>query len=269
MKDKIDNGEEIYTGYMDEEIPKRKSSVGCDRKGCMGGYIMLPNGAMDYCKCYYEYQFKLGLKKAGIPPEYHDIDEVKVDGLKSARKMYSANMGTAKLIDINSMLENYETNLSRVKEEGWNMIFEGPTGCGKTTAACICAKYAVNKGYSVLFAELQDLRKIWTGEQLSKELETLKKDLHNVDFLILDDLGHEFLSDRSDHQLTEMDLLLRKRTSKQLVTIFTTNNNYEDIVKRYDERIASLLKRRMVHIIMKKDTDLREDTGIPDFLFGE
>ena len=48
--------------------------------------------------------------------------------------------------------------------------------------------------------------------------------MYEVD-LILDDLGQEFISLTSEHQIAEMDLLFRKRIAEKKNTIITTNSS--------------------------------------------
>ena len=91
--------------------------------------------------------------------------------------------------------------------------------------------------------------------------------MYEVDFLILDDLGQEFISLTSEHQIAEMDLLFRKRIAEKKNTIITTNSSQEKIKERYKERIYSLLQKRTVHIKIFTEQDFRSKEKAPDFLF--
>lgn len=266
MEEHAKSGKPIDTGYHDEDYMESSGGIGCDK--CISGYIEVGNGVWDFCECYKRERFKVKMRNAGIPEEYFNIDNIEINqGTIITRKMFGENNEMQKGININIMLNNYKNNIHKIKEEGWNLLFEGPTGSGKTTAACICAKHALKNNYSVLFVEVQNLRKIWTGESLTEQLNAIKQKMYEVDFLILDDLGQEFISLTSEHQITEMDLLFRKRIAEKKNTIITTNSSQEKIKERYKERIYSLLQKRTIHIKIFTEQDFRSKEKAPDFLF--
>lgn len=266
MEEHAKNGKPIDTGYRDEDYMESSNSIGCEK--CISGYIEVGDNVWDFCDCYKREIFRVKMRNAGIPEEYFNIEQIEVPkGTIITRKMFGENNEMQKGVDINIMLNNYKNNIHRIKTDGWNLLFEGPTGSGKTTAACICAKNALRNNYSVLFVEVQNLRKIWTGEPLTEQLSVIRDKMYEVDFLILDDLGQEFISLSSEHQTAEMDLLFRRRTAKKKNTIITTNSSQEKIKERYKERIYSLLQKRTIHIKIFTEKDFRSKEKAPDFLF--
>lgn len=263
IEDAIFGNKKIKTGFDDIEIPLGENEIGCPQ--CMNGYIE-NNGRLEYCSCYRKHLFHLKMRKSRIPKEYHLYKDIKINGLQAGKKPFSNPLNTLKTIDINLDLGKINQNFDALHKEGWNFLVEGPTGSGKTTFASLIGKSALGKNKSVLFLELEELRRMWTGEELSKELEEAKKKIYSVDVLILDDLGKEFASDRSDYMIKNLDSLIRQRTSEQRMIIYTTNITPDALSIRYDERIASLLKKQNIHYILHRKTDLREETGLPDFL---
>lgn len=263
IEDAFKTGKPIHTGFEDPEIPTEKSSVGCDN--CINGYIEV-NGKMDYCACYKEHLFHLKMTKARIPKDYHPYKQVKIQGLNTIKKPYNKPLNEAKVVnlseDIRTIFQNYEV----LFKDGWNFMIEGPTGTGKTTFASILGRISLNNNKSVLFLELEELRRMWTGEELPPELIEAKKKIYTVDVLILDDLGKEFVSERSDYMLKNFDSLIRQRTSEKRMTIYTTNIKEEALLVRYDERIVSLFKKQMIHYVLHRKIDLRNENGLPDFL---
>lgn len=266
INDALDSGKPINTGFEDLDLPVGQSVVGCHRKGCINGYIEATDGRMDYCECYKEHLFHLKMKKARIPLEYHNYKKVKEDGLMVAKKPYSKPVEEGRRVDINEDIKKLYSNINKTIDEGWNFILEGPKGSGKTTFAAIVGRMGLHFNYSVLFLELEEFRRLWTGEELPKDLQEAKKKIYNVDILILDDLGKEFKSEHSDHMLVKLDALIRHRVAEKKTTIFTTNLHKDQLNLRYDERILSLLKQRMIHYIIHRSYDLREEADLPDFL---
>lgn len=267
MEEHAKNGTKLDTGFLDPELPSAEehNGVGCSK--CLNGYITMPDGRMTFCECYKRDLFITKMRKAGIPKDYFSISKIDSSLIDTCgKKMFGQDMSKIRGVDLNLTINNYTQNLKKIKEEGWNLILEGPTGSAKTTSACICLKEAIKQGYTTQFVEVQKLRRLWTGEQKTQELEDLKSKIVTVDFLVLDDLGQEFISSTSDHQLSEMDYLLRERISECKCTIITTNSSQEDIRKRYQERIFSLLQRRNIHLIISTKNDLRNSEDIPDFI---
>lgn len=266
INDALESGSKISTGYIDEDLPVGKSAVGCNRKGCINGYVETSDGRMEYCECYKEHLFYLKLQKAHIPSEYYPYKQIDVHGLKVAKKPYSRANTYLKEVDVNQDIRNILTNVDRILEEGWNFIIEGPTGSGKTTFGAILARIVLSKGHSALFLELEEFRRLFTGEDLPPDLSDAKKQIYNVDILVLDDLGKEYKSESSDHFVVKLDSVIRQRIADKKTTVFTTNLTAENVSIRYDERLMSLLQKRMIHYVLHRNFDLREETALPDFL---
>lgn len=260
----FESGIEIKTGYNDEDIPKGKNNIGC-AKCDYSGYLM-KDGKFDYCDCYIQEQLNVRARKSRIPKEYLQFKNLKIEGLVSKKKPYSSDMADFRDVNPNEDFLKIKKNFLALKEDGWNFILEGPTGTGKTSFACLIGKVAIYHDCTVLFLEMEELRKLWTGETLPEDLIKARLLIHSVDLLILDDLGKEFASEKSNFFLTKFDSLIRSRIAEKKMTIYTTNINQERMVARYDERIYSLLQTKNIHYLLFRDRDLRTETTLPDFL---
>lgn len=263
LEEAFNSGKKIKTGFDDEEIPTH-SEVGCEL--CLNGYITNAEGKLEYCVCYHKHNFNLKVKKSRIPKEYHHYRNLKVPNLRLGKKSYSDLNKPIEVDEPNEELIRIKNNFPTLLNMGWNFLIEGPTGTGKTTISTLIGKIAIRNNKRVLFLELEELRRMWTGEELPVDLQEAKKIIYSVDVLILDDLGKEFASDKSDYFIRNLDGLIRHRISEKKMCIYTTNINQNDITARYDTRITSLLKKQMVHYVLHKKVDLREETGLPDFL---
>ncbi len=119
-----------------------------------------------------------------------------------------------------------------------NLLFQGGVGLGKTHLSLAIAKTAIEKGYGVVYGSAQNfLSKIEAehfGRAVSDDntLELCK----SCDLLILDDLGVEF---STAFTVATVHDLIDTRLCRGRPTIISTNLNFEDLEKRYTERMTS------------------------------
>lgn len=150
----------------------------------------------------------------------------------------------------NASFDNFRVDTARQKEvlvwakamaNDWyrggkgNIIMTGKAGRGKSHLA-----YSIIRGLS------DETRKLGLLVNITDLLSEIKRDfsqeafwldkLKNVDYLVLDDLGAEKVSDWSTSIIYS---LLNKRTN----TIITTNLTPVEIRKNYGERIASRIRK--------------------------
>lgn len=248
-----------------EDLDVNNNKIGCSK--CISGYILNENGKWDFCECYLKDLLITKYRKSGIKDEYINIHTIKEDLIEfTAKKSFNKNKNEFKGIQLTDFINKFNNNIEDLLDNGWNLIIEGPTGAFKTTTACLIGKNAIKNGFSTLFIEMQQLRKIWILDKLTPELESSKEKLLNVDLLIIDDFGQEFMSSNSDFQLSELDSLLRERNALQKSIIITTNATPENLNQRYGERIYSLLKSKMIHLYIKSKEDIRGNHELPDYL---
>ena len=262
LKDKINNNIETENIFKDKvNISNNTFIKNCKNPNCINGYIKTDNG-VKYCECYLKEMIYTKFKNAGIPKNYFKYNFLETESLQVFLKSFGAEASSNEPKDINKFLINYNKNIERIFEEGWNLTISGPLGSGKTTVAAICGKIALMNNKSVLYAEGQNLRKIWTGQKLTPHLEILKNKLTEVDLLIIDDFGQEFISSKSEYQMSELDLLFRERITRNKPYIITTNALEEDIKLRYSERIYSLLQKNNLFFTIYSSKDLRKNDNL-------
>lgn len=251
--------------YDFEDLDVNNNTIGCPK--CISGYKQNDDGQWQFCECYMKQLLVTKYRNAGIKNNYiniSSIDETLIDFV--AKKSFASNKDKFKGETLTHFLNKYTENIDNLLFNGWNLIIEGPTGTLKTTTATLIGKYAIRKNYSVLFTEMQQLRKIWVSEKLTPRLEFVKNNLYNCDLLIIDDFGQEFMSSNSDFQIAELDNLLRERNSMNKSVIITTNATQDNLRQRYGERIYSLLNEKTIHLYIKTKIDVRNNEVLPDFL---
>ncbi|MCR2033458.1 ATP-binding protein [Anaerofustis stercorihominis] len=115
------------------------------------------------------------------------------------------------------------------------LLMSGKVGSGKTFLAAATGKMLLNKGYSVICLtakEFEDIIKSFNDPDLEKK----KKEILDVDLLILDDLGIETQSDYVNNEI--LKLIDYKMTYNKKM-IMTTNLTLNEIREKYKSRIYS------------------------------
>lgn len=114
----------------------------------------------------------------------------------------------------------------------------GSTGLGKTFLSSCIAKSVLCAGHSVAFDSIQnylrDIEKEHFGKADGDTLETILI----ADLLILDDLGSEFATSFNSSVIYN---IINSRTNQGLPTIVSSNLTFDELSKRYDDRIISRL----------------------------
>ena len=179
------------------------------------------------CECLSTFSRYADLYAAGIDREYWDVsfDDWKGDPLAK------------------DLVERYVKNIDVACNEGLGFLFWGNSGTGKTMLCSIILKEAMKKKYSIKFitmAELLDVVRKKIGDESVEKMynETIKE----IDFLCIDNLGSEYIPQKSSNQyvIAEFDTLARYRKRNMLPTLLTTNLNPTDFANTYGVAISSL-----------------------------
>ena len=122
-----------------------------------------------------------------------------------------------------------------------NLMFYGNTGLGKTFICRCIAKELLDKGKSVVYITAFELFDMIEKEHFSKDdnLNSKKDYLRlkdEVDLLIIDDLGTEFMTSLSKSELFN---IINTRILNKKSTIISTNISPEELLKVYSSRLIS------------------------------
>lgn len=130
--------------------------------------------------------------------------------------------------------ENFEQIL---KGYEWNsLLLKGSYGVGKSHLSHAVAQELKRKGYNVIFIDtpslLQMIRDGYRGKE-KVESDIFKK-LANVDLLVLDDIGAEYVKSEDGKESWGSEIIFRitsSRTDKP--NIFTTNYGSKELKEKY------------------------------------
>lgn len=124
------------------------------------------------------------------------------------------------------------------------LVFYGIPGVGKTFAACCLINRVAKQGINCAFVNVPMLvnRLKETFNDYNKDYNYELNKLKRVDFLVLDDLGGEKISEWERDEI--LLPLLTSRMEHKKITYFTTNYDYEGLLNIYkcrkDDAIGSI-----------------------------
>lgn len=118
-------------------------------------------------------------------------------------------------------------------------LFMGGVGLGKTFLCSCLAKFAMEMGYSVVYATAYDIAdvlvKVKFNRATGEDYETLDL-INSCDLLIVDDLGTEGINSATN---TEIFTVINNRLLNKKSLIISTNLSLKDINRIYGERVFS------------------------------
>lgn len=119
-----------------------------------------------------------------------------------------------------------------------SLLLLGGVGVGKTHLSLAIANVVINRGYSVIFGNSQNIISDLQSEEFNEKKETqyTKKAVLNCDLLIIDDLGTEVLN---QSRIAILYNVINSRLLSKLPTIISSNFTLDELEEKYDQRIFS------------------------------
>lgn len=175
------------------------------------------------CHCEDQVNLQRHYLLANLPRDYWTL---------SVEDFFGDKAALAKVLEY---LDKWE-NMFR---HGIGMQFYSPTmGTGKTMLSTIIAKDLIKRGESVYFIPFRDTVRVY--EMPYEERKEMVARLRQTPVLVLDEVGLTLSDAQRAFFGTELEDLIRFRTSGNSVTIVTTNLTPEELDKQYP-RTFSLL----------------------------
>ncbi len=131
-----------------------------------------------------------------------------------------------------SFAENFE-------KTGENMLLMGNAGTGKTFVSSCIANRALERGKTVYYQTAFRLFELFESEKFGKgddDARDIVKYVYDVDLLIIDDLGTEFVTQFTAAALFD---IINSRIIAGKSTVISTNLSFETLSANYSERITS------------------------------
>lgn len=180
------------------------------------------------------------LVHAGIGQDYYHVDFPNYQGPDKAKKATI----------------RYLKELEVMKQKGIGLMYVGPPGPGKTTAAMICMKYLVRANWTVFCTSLgeivEQIQKSWGDKGDDRDSEEFLNRCRRADFLYIDDVGKEHRG-QSGFVPTVFDNLIRYRVQHRLPTFLSTNLTQTELEGNYGEAVMSLIEGKVLPITVLGD----------------
>lgn len=218
----------IAAGYEKDYLKVHYTCSDCNDIGFINGKP---------CKCYNELLKQLAFK------ELSECTPLKISKFKDFNVNYYPENTDAngvsirsKMTDIFNFCKDYADDFDTNSP---SLFLFGETGLGKTHLSLAIAGEVIEKGFSVVYGSTQNLLTMIEREHFGRSEEqdgTTEDKLLCCDLLILDDLGAEFTT---QFTVAELYNIINSRLSMELPTIINSNITFEELEKRYTNRITS------------------------------
>ena len=149
-----------------------------------------------------------------------------LERINLGKAFWGARTDEIQSINVRDVVMRYRISIADMVRTGSGLVFAGPPGVGKTSAAACLIKEAVSAkigAYFVTHTEMKELRFEKKDRMFGDGTDgiTVKKKIETVPFLVLDGFNEPFFSD-AQYGPNQLEELLIRRTSGRLTTILTT-----------------------------------------------
>lgn len=136
----------------------------------------------------------------------------------------------------------YSSGFEKYKNAGWNLIFYGDVGTGKTFYACAIANKLLQNGYKVKYTSLK--RIIDDSIKLFLPLQSILDMLCENDLIVLDDFGSECTSEEMYAKTYQIVNEFYERKKPLVITTNLSKEKMTNSVTVEQQRIYSRLLER-------------------------
>ena len=202
------------------------------------------------CSCMREALVLAGIENSGFG---HLINEQSFENF-SLNYYRNSPVSFERMSHNRDFLVDYADNFN--ENTSCSILMMGGTGLGKTHLSSATAKRIIEKGNDVFYTGAIDLFTVFEVQRFknySNEPNDLIDRYYECDLLVIDDLGTEMINQFSVSTLYN---LINSRLSRKKPVIISTNLSFEDIKKKYTDRITSRLFGEY-HILQFVGTDVR------------
>lgn len=140
--------------------------------------------------------------------------------------------------DILKIVRKFAAGFGKPKKDEKNsLLFYGSPGLGKTFLSSAAANEVMRRGYTVIYESAGNIFSELSDNQFGRGGSSAKQFI-DVDLLIIDDLGTEFINSFTEAELFR---IINSRILSEKSMIISTNLLLNDIKSTYSERILSRL----------------------------
>ena len=194
------------------------------------------------CNCIKQKLFDIEYNKSNIANLKSDtFSNFNIDLYSNTANedLYSSNISPRDNIkNIKDIALNFIDNFDNDSEK--NLLFLGNTGLGKTFLSNCIANELLKKGKTVLYQTAPVMLDTIIDYRFNKNNSSIYENILDVDLLIIDDLGTEYMNSMKFSELFNIiNTRLLNQNNHITKTIISTNLNLKELSEKYDERIFS------------------------------
>lgn len=205
------------------------------------GYIVEGSNSI-MCNCLKQKIFDLEYNKSNIynikNQNFQNFNELFYSDKINESKYHSDVSPRENIKLIKDICFSFINNFEKAEEK--NLLFTGNTGLGKTFLSSCIANELIKQRKTVLYQTAPVMLDTIIDYRFGKSNNSnILESILNVDLLIIDDLGTEYVNNMKFTELFNIintRLLNQKNITK---TIISTNLSLQNLYNTYDERIVS------------------------------
>lgn len=218
-------------------------------------------GELDGGKCYCAsaFQFVLEMLKSNMPLQHLDILNskpmhrrvVEIEGEKKVREFEDFNKEFA--------TEFFKKRMFMMNHSCSN-LFTGNNESGKTYIALWMMAMFIKSNVSGHYIRFKNYLNLLNSSYNDKDDKRLLKQIREVKFLVLDELGKEH--GKAEYATCELEELIKHRQDNLSCTTIITNMDFKDFVGVYGNHVASAINKNYKVLVFHPDAQLRKKTRV-------
>lgn len=205
---------------MHEELKKQAQALGL--KHLAQNWDELCAAAMKQKPSYHGFLTSLVAQEYALHQETSRLARIKKACIPELFVMHTFPFDQQPKLKKKVVLELYDS--SRYLTERKELVFIGPTGCGKTGLATAYLVHAINQGYRGYFIDFQKLLQALLRSKGDHTEATVVKRFQNYPVLLIDEWGY----DPVDNEIAGLLFDVLKKRHGKYTTLLTTQLGFEE-----------------------------------------
>lgn len=213
------------------------------------------------CSCKKSLEFILELLKSNFPPQHFDIFRNELFKRKIVEIDTSNPEVTHKPTSFNEdFMYPFLNNKLFMINNSCSSLFTGNNETGKTYGALYMLADFIKNGFSGHYIRFKNYLNLLNSSYSDKEDKTVLRQIREVKFLIVDELGKEH--GKHEYATCELEELIKTRQDNLSCTLLITNLDYKDFVDTYGNHVRSAFNKNFKALLFHPDSSFRTKTRV-------
>lgn len=213
------------------------------------------------CNCKKTFNFFLELLKSNFPQTHFDIlNEELFDRRVAEINLDESDKKNKKPFSFNEVVDFFIENSEEAFENSLSMLLTGNNETGKTYGSLYILAQLIKSGWSGHYIRFKNYLNLLNSSYNDKEDKILLRQIREVKFLIVDELGKEH--GRTDYATCELEELIKTRQDNLCSTFMITNLDFQDFVETYGNHVKSAFNKNFKVLLFHPDAGFRKKTRV-------